>query len=55
MHIKIVDVLRSHSVSFDASRDALSKWLAQPWLEENSWEAKWEDLCVVEVPHWDGA
>jgi hypothetical protein len=55
MHIEIVDVLRSHSVSFDASRAALSKWLAQPWLQENGWEAKWEDLCTVEVHRWDGS
>jgi hypothetical protein len=55
MHIEIVDLLRCHSVSFDASRDALSKWLAQPWLEEDGWEARWEDLCAVEVHRWSGA
>jgi hypothetical protein len=54
MHIEIVDLLRPHSVSFDASRDALTKWLAQPCLEEDGWEAKWEDLCTVEVYRWDG-
>jgi len=55
MHIEIVDTLRNHSVSFEASRDALSKWLAQPWLQEDGWEAKFEDLCAIEVERWDGA
>jgi hypothetical protein len=54
MHIEIVDLLRSHSTPFDASRDALSKWSRQPWLEEDCWEAKWEDLCAIEVERWDG-
>ena len=54
MHIKIVDSLRSHSVSFDESRESLSRWIAQPWLEEDGWEAKWEDLCEIEVERWDG-
>lgn len=54
MHIEIVDSLRSHSVSFDESREALSRWIAQPWLEEDGWEAKWEDLCEIEVERWDG-
>ncbi|KAJ3752200.1 hypothetical protein EV360DRAFT_88984 [Lentinula raphanica] len=51
-HIKLVDTLRAHAVSFDESRDAISKWAEQPWLEENGWEAKWEDLCAVEVDRW---
>ncbi|KAJ3778532.1 hypothetical protein FB446DRAFT_783159 [Lentinula raphanica] len=51
-HIKLVDTLRTHAVSFDESRDAISKWAEQLWLEENGWEAKWEDLCAVEVDRW---
>jgi len=53
MHIEIVDLLRNHSTPFDMARDALSRWSGQPWLEENGWEAKWEDLCAVEVDRWD--
>ena len=54
MHIEIVNSLRSHSVSFDESREFLSRWITQPWLEEDGWEAKWEDLCEIEVGRWDG-
>jgi hypothetical protein len=54
MHIEIVDLLRSHSTPFDISREAVSKWPRQPWLEENGWDAKWEDLCAIEVERWDG-
>lgn len=53
MHTRLVDVLRSHSVSFEASRDAISEWAAQPYLEEGSWEAEWEDLCEVEIERWN--
>lgn len=52
MHLEIASDLRSHSVSFEVSRDALSKWLAQPLLEEDGWDARWEDLCAVEVERW---
>ncbi|KZP23640.1 hypothetical protein FIBSPDRAFT_823250 [Athelia psychrophila] len=55
MHTQIVDSLRSHSVSFDVSKDALNRWMAQPWLQEDGWEAAWDDLCAVEVERWDGA
>lgn len=54
MHLEIASDLRSHSVSFEVSRDALSKWLAQPLLEEDGWDARWEDLCAVEVERWEG-
>ena len=54
MHIEIVNSLRSHSVSFEESRESLSRWIAQPWLEEDGWEVKWEDLCEIEVERWDG-
>ncbi|KAJ7261371.1 hypothetical protein B0H12DRAFT_351251 [Mycena haematopus] len=47
-HAALVDVLRSHAVSFEDARDALAGW---PGLEEeeDAWEAGWEDLCVAEV------
>ncbi len=53
MHVELVDVLRSHSVSFEVSREAISKWVAQPYLEEGSWDAQWEDLCEAEIDRWD--
>ncbi|KAJ7074231.1 hypothetical protein C8F01DRAFT_1205382 [Mycena amicta] len=45
-HIDLVNILRN-------SRDALAKWAEQSWLEEDGWEAMWEDLCVAEVEKWD--
>ena len=54
MHIELVDLLRSHTVSFETSRDALAKWVTQPHLEEGSWDAQWEDLCEAEIDRWDG-
>jgi len=53
MHIDIVDLLRSHSVSFEASRNAVSQWVSQPFLADNGWEAYWEDLCAVEIDRWN--
>ena len=52
MHVDIVNTLRSHSVSFEVSREAISRWVAQPFLEEGSWDAQWEDLCEVEIERW---
>lgn len=52
-HLALVDILRSHSVSFEDARDALAKWAEQPWLEDDGWEAVWEDLCAAEVERWD--
>jgi hypothetical protein len=49
----LIDRLRSHSVTFEASRDAISQWVTQPYLEEDGWDAKWEDLCAVEIERWD--
>ncbi|KAF8558476.1 hypothetical protein OG21DRAFT_1404949 [Imleria badia] len=49
----IIDRLRSHSVTFEASRDAMSQWVEQPYLAEDGWEAKWEDLCAAEIERWD--
>ncbi|KAJ7684692.1 hypothetical protein DFH06DRAFT_15252 [Mycena polygramma] len=52
-HLELVDILRSHSVSFEDARDALAKWAEQSWLEDDGWEAAWEDLCAAEVERWD--
>ncbi|KAF7779090.1 hypothetical protein Agabi119p4_3435 [Agaricus bisporus var. burnettii] len=27
--------------------------LSQPWLQEDGWEAKWEDICSAEVERWE--
>jgi len=52
MHSAIVETLRPHSVSFETSRQEINRWVAQPHLEETSWEAEWEDLCRAEVDRW---
>ena len=52
MHSEIVETLRPHSVSFETSRQEINRWVAQPYLEETSWDAEWEDLCQVEVDRW---
>ncbi|KAJ3889325.1 hypothetical protein GG344DRAFT_51891 [Lentinula edodes] len=52
-HIALVNILRSHSISFDESRDAILKWAEQQWLEEHGWDAGWEDLCSVEIDRWN--
>lgn len=54
LHLELVNTLRNHSVSYEVSRDAISKWVGQPWLEDSGWDAKWEDVCSVEVERWDG-
>lgn len=54
-HMEIVDALRSHFASFQESREAIDRWIAQPWLQEEGWEAKWEDICSVEVERWEKA
>ncbi|KAJ7582594.1 hypothetical protein C8J56DRAFT_792229 [Mycena floridula] len=53
IHIILVETLRSHSVSFEDSRNAIAEWIAQPWLEEESWSAKWDDICSAEVERWN--
>ncbi|CAL1704300.1 unnamed protein product [Somion occarium] len=53
MHIELVDLLRSHSVKFEASREAINKWVTQPFLQEDGWEAQWEDLCEAEIDRWE--
>ncbi|KAF8163139.1 hypothetical protein B0H34DRAFT_309315 [Crassisporium funariophilum] len=52
LHIELVEVLRSHSISFEDSRDAVNKWVEQPWLEDAGWKAVWEDICEAEVERW---
>lgn len=52
MHKDIVDKLRCHSIPFEASREAITNWVAQPHLEEGSWDAQWEDLCEAEIERW---
>ncbi|KAK7440203.1 hypothetical protein VKT23_017145 [Stygiomarasmius scandens] len=54
-HRVLVDTLRCHSVSFEDSRDALSNWAQQSWLEDSGWDAKWEDICAIEVERWSAA
>ncbi|OJA18507.1 hypothetical protein AZE42_08722 [Rhizopogon vesiculosus] len=53
LHKELVDTLRSHTVSFEESRIAISQWVEQPHLRDEGWDAKWEDLCEVEVEKWD--
>ena len=49
---EFVSDLRSHEVTFATSRDILSKWVHQPYLEAGGW-SDWEDFCSVEVERWD--
>ncbi|KAG6331527.1 hypothetical protein ID866_7562 [Astraeus odoratus] len=49
----LANQLRSHSISFETSRDIIRQWVEQPFLEEDGWDAQWEDLCAVEVEKWD--
>ena len=53
MHKDIVNTLRSHTVSFEMSREAITNWVTQPHLQEGSWEAEWEGLCEVEIERWN--
>lgn len=53
MHIEIVNTLRSHSVKFEVSREAINRWVTQPFLQEDGWEAFWEDLCEAEIDRWN--
>ncbi|EIN07719.1 hypothetical protein PUNSTDRAFT_70364 [Punctularia strigosozonata HHB-11173 SS5] len=52
MHVELVNSLRSHSTPFDVSREVIARWVAQPYLEEHSWDAEWEDLCEAEIDRW---
>lgn len=49
----LTNQLRSHSVSFETSKDIINQWIEQPYLQEDGWHAQWEDLCEVEVEKWD--
>jgi hypothetical protein len=49
----MIERLRPHSVTFEEARAVMARWVAQEWLEEDGWEAKWEDLCDAEVDGWD--
>lgn len=51
-YIGIVNTLRSHSVSYETSKDAVNMWVAQIWLQEDGWKARWEDICNAEVEGW---
>lgn len=53
LHKELVDALRSHTVSFEESRKAINQWVEQPFLRDDGWDAKWEDLCEAEVEKWD--
>ncbi|KAG1774299.1 hypothetical protein EV702DRAFT_1180866 [Suillus placidus] len=53
LHKELVDALRSHTVSFEDSRNAINQWVEQPFLRDDGWDAKWEDLCEAEVEKWD--
>ena len=53
LHAELLDTLRSHDVSFETSRKIANTWVEQPHLEEDSWDAEWEDLCEVEIDRWD--
>lgn len=53
LHKELVDTLRSHTVSFEDSRKAINQWVEQPFLRDDGWDAKWEDLCEAEVEKWD--
>ncbi|KZT26486.1 hypothetical protein NEOLEDRAFT_1112388, partial [Neolentinus lepideus HHB14362 ss-1] len=55
MHTDIVNTLRCHSVAFETSRQIITQWATQPHLDQDSWDAKWEDLCSVEIDRWDSS
>lgn len=52
MHVDIVTLLRPHKATFEASRDALSQWVAEPFLEDGGWDNYWQDLCEAEIDRW---
>jgi len=55
LHTQLVDALRSNSTSFEESRQIIAEWTEQPRLEESGWDAKWEDICLVEVEQWENS
>ncbi|KAI0035757.1 hypothetical protein K488DRAFT_42740 [Vararia minispora EC-137] len=52
-HAELAAILRPHSVTFEESRDAVHRWIEEPFLEDERWDARWEDLCLVEIDKWD--
>ncbi|TDL27267.1 hypothetical protein BD410DRAFT_714239 [Rickenella mellea] len=54
MHINQVEVIRKQYLNFEASRDIVTLWVAQPHLEEAGWDIEWEDICTAEVERWHG-
>ncbi|KAI0047959.1 hypothetical protein FA95DRAFT_1558488 [Auriscalpium vulgare] len=53
LHTRLVDILRPHSVSFKDARSAIQQWVEEAPLEDENWDAKWEDLCIAEIDRWD--
>jgi len=52
LHVNLIDQLRSHSISFEKSREIINTWIEQPWLEDAGWQAAWEDICEAEIERW---
>jgi len=53
LHKQIIEDVRSHSTPFEKSKEAINKWADQPFVSEDGWDAKWEDICALEVERWD--
>ena len=53
LYKQFVSRLKSHSISFEDSKAIIEQWAEQPYLAEDGWEAKWEDLCSVEIERWN--
>ena len=51
-HADMIQRLRSHSLSFEESRLIVSEWAAQTDLEDEGWDARWNDLCAAEIDRW---
>lgn len=52
-HTQLLHSLRSHSISFEESRDILLKWVTQSSLQEDPWVSEWEELCEAEIERWN--
>ena len=52
-HAAIVEEVRSHDTPFAEAKEAVLRWAAPGVLEDEGWDARWEDLCDVEVDKWD--
>ena len=51
-HAEFAERLRPHSISFEESREIVHQWAKEHFLEEEGWDAKWEDLCLAEIDKW---